>query len=76
MNVGSGTDYGELGKRANQYCPDHGLVLAKRKVWDPVFYWAMVLVTFGQVTPDFPYRCPRCGSQTTRRARADHTAVR
>lgn len=52
--------------REHQNCPNHGLVLAVRKRWPSVFYWAFVLVTFGTSAPDYPYRCPKCGRLTKR----------
>jgi hypothetical protein len=54
------------GDREYQNCPNHGLVLAVRKRWPSLFYWAFVLVTFGTFSPDYPYRCPRCGRLTER----------
>lgn len=55
-----------LGDSDYQNCPDHGRVLAARKTWPQLFYWAFVLISFGTFTPDYPYRCPKCGRLTSR----------
>lgn len=51
--------------RAREICPEHGAVLAVRKTWPALAYWAFFIVTLGQESADFPFRCPKCGRLTT-----------
>lgn len=51
-------------KRREEVCPDHGLVLAQKRVIPWPILLAMITLSLGTWGDDFPYRCPKCGSLT------------